>query len=63
MKTKQDLDGLMSDTIADLLYYNRKGDEEWPRGEIEHMIAYGVVTVDEVIEMFAKHFRQGVFGK
>lgn len=42
----------VSDLVADFLWYDRKEDEELPRGEIEDAITAGEVTVDEVVEEF-----------
>jgi len=42
----------VSDLAADLLYYDRKDDEELPRGAIEAAVARGEITVDEIVEHF-----------
>lgn len=42
----------LSDLIADFLYYDRKEDEELPRGAIEEAIAAGEITVDEIVAAF-----------
>lgn len=38
MKPKEHLQATVSDLVADLMYYDRKEDEDLPRGEIERMI-------------------------
>jgi hypothetical protein len=47
---------LILDTVTDLvsmfMYYDRKEDEDLPRGEIEEAIAFGEVTVDEIVARF-----------
>lgn len=48
----------MSDLVADFLYYDRKEDQNLPRGEIEAAIESGEVTVDEL----AAAFRSGLEG-
>jgi len=52
-ETRRDLIlGEISDRVADLLYYNRKEDEELPVGEIEKAIASGEISVDEMAAKF-----------
>ena len=40
------------DCMADFLYYDRKEDEDLPCGAIEAAIQDGVVTVEEILEIF-----------
>lgn len=42
----------VSDLVADFYYYDRKEDEELPRGAIEAAIERGEITVDEIVEHF-----------
>lgn len=42
----------ISDLVSNFLYYDRKGDEELPRGAIEASIASGETTVDEIVAQF-----------
>jgi hypothetical protein len=42
----------VSDLVVDFLYYDRKEDEELPRGAIEDAVAAGEITVDEIVEAF-----------
>lgn len=42
----------VSDLAKNLVDYDRRDDEELPRGEIEKAIAEGEITVDEMIEQF-----------
>lgn len=46
----------VDDAVSNLLYYNRKEDEDLPRGAIEAAIEAGEITVDEIVE----HFRTGL---
>lgn len=57
---KQTLFNLIDDTIAKLLYYDRKEDEDMPRGKIEEMIASGEVTVDEIVNRFKDQLVKGL---
>lgn len=43
-----------SDAGMDFMYYNRKDDENLPRGEIEKAIKAGEITVEEILEAFKK---------
>lgn len=47
---------LITDTVKDLvsklLYYDRKDDDELPRGAIEEAIDAGVITREEIAEAF-----------
>ena len=40
---------IATDIPSDVLYYDRKEDDDCPRGTIEQAIADGVVTVDEIL--------------
>ena len=44
------------DAAKELAYYNRKEDEDLPRGEIQEAIEKGEVTVDEIVEAFRLDF-------
>jgi len=50
----------IDDFIGDFLYYDRKEDEDLPRGEIEAAIKAGEVTVEQIVERFDKALRQGL---
>ncbi len=47
----------VDDALSDFLYYDRKEDEDLPRGQIEEAVKAGEITVDEIIEQFAKGLR------
>ena len=40
--------------VTDFMYYDRKEDEELPRGSIEKALEDGVVTVDDLVEVLRK---------
>ena len=46
---KQIILDTISDMISELLYYDRKEDEELGVGDIEQAIKDGVITVDEIL--------------
>ena len=46
------LSDTISDLVADFLYYDRKEDQELPRGAIEDMVASGETSWDEIAAKF-----------
>ena len=48
----------VSDLASDLLYYDRKEDEELGVGDIEKAIEDGVITVDEIVDKFKNEFKK-----
>ncbi len=50
----------VSDLVGAFLYYDRKEDEELPRGVIEAAICQGVVTVDEIVDRFRSRLIEAV---
>ncbi len=42
----------VSDLAKNLVDYDRRDDEELPRGEIEKAVAEGEITMDEMVEQF-----------
>lgn len=63
MTMKQYVLDLIDDTIADLLYYDRKEDEDLPTGKIEEMIVSGEITVDEIVARFKEQLEKGIKAK
>lgn len=61
MKTrKQRILDLISDGVGRLMYYDRKEDEELPRGAIEEAVAKGEITLDEMVAEFANELRNNL---
>lgn len=52
--------GYMEDMVSNLLYYDRKEDEDLPRGAIEEAIKAGEVTSDEMIKTFGDTLKKGL---
>ncbi len=50
MKTK--ILNVTDDLVSGFLFYDRKEDEELPRGKIEEAVKSGEITVDEIVEQF-----------
>lgn len=44
--------GTVEDMVVDLLEYDRREDEDLPRGVIEEAVASGLVTIDEIVACF-----------
>jgi len=42
----------VSDLVGNFMYYDRKEDDELPRGSIEEAIERGEITVDEICAKF-----------
>lgn len=55
---------LVSQTIGDLvskfLYYDRKEDEDLPRGAIQKMIRDGAISVDWIVDEFRDELVKGL---
>ncbi len=60
MSTKEKILGLVEDQVMDLLFYDRKEDEEFPKGFIEAAIKNGVVSVDEMVACYRSHIEGAV---
>lgn len=50
--------GAVGDLVTNLLYYDRKEDEDLPQGAIQLAVERRVVTVDQMVEKF----REGLIG-
>ncbi len=61
MTMPQEIKKLIEDTVDDLvgdfLYYDRQDDEELEQGVIEAAIEDGVITEEEIVEMFRAALR------
>jgi hypothetical protein len=58
--TRRRIIGIVSDMIGKFLYYDRKEDEDLPRGAIQDAIARGEITSDEIVAMFRAYLEQGL---
>lgn len=52
--------GLIEDAVSDLLYYDRKEDEDVPRGDIEAAIRAREISVTEIVDEFRHQFIAGL---
>ena len=48
------------DLVCGFLYYDRKEDEDLPRGSIQQAVENDVVTVDEIVERFRTELMKGL---
>jgi len=51
---KEIIENTIEDLVSDFLYYDRKEDEELPKGEIEKAIKEGIITKEEIVNKFSK---------
>jgi hypothetical protein len=59
---KQLILGTVEDMVADFLYYDRKEDEDLPRGAIEEAVAGGQITIDEIVSQFRQSLEEALAG-
>jgi dTDP-4-amino-4,6-dideoxygalactose transaminase len=57
---KQTIINAIDDTVSSFLYYDRKEDEELPRGAIEEAIKSGEITYGEIIDRFKQKIYEGL---
>ncbi len=50
MKTR--IEGAVKQLVSDLLYYDRKNDEELKKGDIENAIIAKKISVEEIVDIF-----------
>ena len=50
----------IDDLIGAFLWYDRKEDEDLPRGVIEEMVASGEITQEEMIARFTSSLKEGL---
>ena len=52
MSKRESIENTIKDMVTDLLYYDRKEDEDLPRGAIEQAIKDGDITVQDIVALF-----------
>lgn len=62
-KRRSDIITAVEDLVADFVYYDRKEDEDLPRGSIQGAIDAGEISVDEIVARFAASLREGLGGR
>jgi hypothetical protein len=59
MTIKENIIATIQDSVSSFMYYNRKEDEDLPRGAIEQAIKDGIITIDEIVQEFETELRKG----
>lgn len=52
--------GTIGDLVSNFLYYDRKEDEELPKGKIDEAVKNGTITIDEMVEKFRKELTDNI---
>lgn len=60
MSRKQKILHAVDDLVTSLMYYDRKEDEELPKGAIEEAVENGEVSREELVERFAAGIRRAL---
>jgi len=55
---KLNIENTASDLMGSFLYYDRKEDEDLLRGAIESALLSGVITVDEILNIFREELEK-----
>lgn len=54
---RQNIELEIGDLVSRFMYYDRKEDEELPRGSIEEAISNGEISVEEIVKIFESEMR------
>lgn len=57
---KEHTRGVISDLVSNFLYYDRKEDEDLPKGAIDKAVKRGEITVDEMVQAFREELEKGL---
>lgn len=60
MCVKNHIEARIDDLVCDFLYYDRKEDEDLPRGAIEKAITDGVTSAEEIVARFKKELEKSL---
>lgn len=58
MTDKEKVLGMVDDLVNDFMCYDRKDDEDFPRGKIEELIDNGIMKREEIVEQFRSALAQ-----
>jgi hypothetical protein len=58
--TKERIEGHITDLVSNFLYYDRKEDEDLPRGAIDQAVKDGSITVEQIVAKFESELRAGL---
>lgn len=51
---KQHIENAITDCVANLLYYDRKEDQDLPLNAIENAVKAGEISKQEMVDLFAR---------
>jgi hypothetical protein len=60
MLIKQKINNVISDMVADFLYYDRKEDEDLPVGKIEQAIINEEIKIQDIVDTFKIYLTESV---
>ena len=60
MATRARVFGTVADLVSNLLYYDRKEDEELSVGAIDKAVSDGVISIEEIVNHFRNHLTKGI---
>tara|TARA_B110000046_G_scaffold172374_1_gene194091 strand:+ start:1779 stop:1961 length:183 start_codon:yes stop_codon:yes gene_type:complete len=56
----ENIENTIEDLVSDFLYYDRKEDEDLPRGAIQKAVKDGLITKEQIIKKFAESLNEGL---
>lgn len=57
---RQNILDTVDDLVANFLYYDRKEDQDLPRGAIDRAIRDGVITADDIVQHFSEVLKKNL---
>ena len=54
------LDDTICDSVKNFIYYDRKEDQQLPKGEIERMLEDGGTSIKFIIRRFTEELKKGL---
>lgn len=57
---KEKILAIIGDSVTDLLYYDRKEDDELPIGAINEAVKNGEITIDEMVAKYREQLENGL---
>ncbi len=60
MTRKETIEAVVKDLVSAFLYYDRKEDEDLPKGQIQEAIKNGEISMDEIVELFKGTLSEGL---
>lgn len=57
---KKEVENTIKNLFSDFFYYDREEDEDLPVNKIEELVQTGVITKQEIKDMFLAHIDQNI---